>query len=183
MTAVHDSLDRVIDEAARQLTTGTPSARLAARVLKRIEESEVESGFRSGLWPLVGSPWRIAAAGAVALAVVLLFFASRQTGERSIPGGGSDRMSADTTTLNRLTNSPPDLTATADSAVLETTASAPAAPTARLTQFSEPFPLVPPIEIRSINLAPIEMSGIEIARLEVLPIRLDPVEAVRQETP
>jgi hypothetical protein len=184
MTAEHDSLDRIIDEAARQLTTGKPSAPLAAKVLSRIEQSEVESGFRaSGWWQLVRSPWQIAAAGAVALALVLLLFASYQTGERSISGDGSDRPRTDTAMRNRQTISPPNLKETADSVLLETTASAGVTPTARLQRELEPFPTVPPIEIRSINLTPIETPRIEIARLEISPIRLDPVEAVRQETP
>jgi hypothetical protein len=184
MTAEQDPVDRVIDRAARQLTSGNPSDRLTADVLSRIEQSGLEPSLRpSGSWG-PGLSWQVATLGVVAVAIVLLLFVSRQTGPRPISSEGSDGVSTDRVARDGQTLSLPDPKEAADPVALETKAPTEVAPTVPLRpRESEPFPAVPPIEIRSINLGPIETPGIEIARLEISPIRLDPVEPIRQETP
>jgi hypothetical protein len=179
MTAQHDPVDRVIDEAARQMTTSDPSVRFAAEVLTRIEQSDSES---AGWW-LLRSRLRIATAGALALAVVLLLVVSQQTVERPIPSEASRTVSTDTVAQDRRTFNAPTVQELAEPGVVAADQTPVLGASAARRRAFEPFPAVPPIEIGSIHLEPIEMAGIEVALLEISPIRINPVGIARQETP
>jgi len=179
MTAQHEPVDGVIDEAARQMTAGDPSVRFAVEVLTRIEHSNHES---EGWWSLRSS-WQIATAGALALTVVLLLVVSRQTVERQISSEASRTMSTDTVAQDRRTFNAPTVQQPAEPGVVTADQTPVLGAAAARRRAFEPFPAVPPIEIGSINLEPIEMAGIEVALLEIPPIRIDPVGIARQETP
>ena len=178
MTMEHDPVERAIDRAAHQLSTGDPSAGFVTEVLNRIDQSELVPEARWLFW----SPWRLATAGAVALAVILLLLLSRQTVRQPLPVEPSRVASADIAAESRRAENVPS----ADD-VSEPTAAVTPTPTPRISvsrrRESEPFPVVPPIEIESITLDPIEMAGIDVALLEISPIRIDPVGITRQETP
>jgi hypothetical protein len=171
-----DRVDDLIDQAARQMTSGNPSAVFAAGVLDRIERANPPSGTETPLW----SPWRFATAGAFALAVLLLFLSSRQTVQGPIPEEPSRITNADNPTEASVPVSSPSVEAPAKAHV------APIRSTRSSVQSRpapEPFPTVPPIEIESITLDPIEIAGIEVALLEIAPIRIEPVGIARLETP
>jgi hypothetical protein len=74
---VSDRLDRTIDEVARQMTDGTPSADLKRRVRARIAEHDARSRPRRLAW--LAAP--VAAAAAIVLAV---FLWSLQPTERGV---------------------------------------------------------------------------------------------------
>ena len=174
-----DRVDDLIDQAARQMTSGDPSAAFAAGILDRIERANPPSGTQRPLW----SPWRFATAGALALVVLLLFLSSRQTVRQPIPSEPSRITSA-----NNLAESSAAVSSRSAEAPAEAVAAPVVAPrSSRVSVQSrralEPFPTVPPVEIESITLDPIEMAGIDVALLEISPIRIEPVGIPRQETP
>jgi hypothetical protein len=171
-----DPIDDLIDQAARQMASGNPSVVFAARVLDRIERANPPSGAQGPLW----SPWAFATAGALALVVLLLFLSSRQTVQGPIPNkpSSADNLSETSAPVSSPSVELPAQAVAADVALMRST---PLSVQSRPAP--EPFPTVPPIEIESITLDPIEMAGIDVALLEISPIRIEPVGIPRQETP
>ena len=174
-----DRVDDLIDQAARQMTSGNPSAVFAAGVLDRIERANPPSGTQRPLW----SPWRFATAGAFALAVLLLFLSSRQTVQGPIPEEPSRITNADNPTEASVPVSSPSVEAPAKAVAAHVAPMRSTRSSVQSRPAPEPFPTVPPIEIESITLDPIEMAGIEVALLEISPIRIEPVGIARLETP
>ena len=174
-----DRIDDLIDQAARQMTSGNPSADFAGGVLDRIERANAPSGTP---WPL-RSPWRVATAGALALVVVLLFLSSRQTIHGPIPNELSRITSADNPAETSVPVNTPSVEAPAKAVATHVAPMRSTRLSVQSRPAPEPFPTVPPIEIESITLDPIEMAGIEVALLEISPIRIEPVGIARQETP
>lgn len=173
-----DSVDRAIDEAARQMTTGEPSARFAAEVLARIEQSEPEPGW---LWPRT---WRrrIAMAGALGLGIAVLVSVSWQR-----PQSVTEEPSIAERTVSVAEKVQPSNTPNLGQQVERVAPMVVQGPVSRTSGVQRretvEFSDVPAIELDSIVLDPIEMAGIGLARLEIAPITIDPVSISRQETP
>jgi hypothetical protein len=179
MTMKDDRVDDLIDQAARQMTSVNPSPDFAAGVLDRIERANPASGTR---WPLRW-PWRVATAGALALVVVLLFLSSRQTVQRPIPSEPSRITSADNQAETSAPVSSPGVEVPAKAVAAQGAPIRSSLVSVQSRHALEPFPTVPPIEIESITLDPIETAGIDVALLEISPIRIEPVGITKQETP
>lgn len=177
MTWQQDPVDRAIDAAARQMTAGKPSARFAAEVLARIEQSKPEPRW---LWSrtLRG---RMVMAGGVVLGIVALVTVSRQMPQPVTETPIAERTVSVAETVQP-SNTPTieqQVERVAPMVVQGLVSPASGLRRREPAEFSE----VPAIELDSIALDPIEMAGIGLARLEIAPITIDPVSISRQETP
>jgi hypothetical protein len=179
MSIEHDAVDRVIDEAVRQMTTGEPPKHLADAVVGRIERSSTSVVARLPL----RVRWRVATVSALALAIVLLLLVSRETVRRPVPNRPPGVASLDHRTESRPAERPASVEEPPAPVAAPVSSSPMTRPSIPRGREPEPFPIVPPIEIESITLDSIEMGGIDLAVLEIPPITLDPVSVTRQETP
>jgi hypothetical protein len=176
----NDRIDRAIDDVARRMTEGAPSADLKARVLSRLDRLESAASWR---WRLV---W-IAAPLAAAAAVIFMVFAARfdrgseNRGSRPAVARGSDQPLPPTMhqepaqKLNRLEEPRPRAAAT-----VARTGVAPAPrslPTPSDVEALAPPQLeVPSIALPSMAIGEIPTTSIAIDPLETItPIAVTPI--------
>src|SRR5262245_35685063 len=179
-------VDRVIDEVARELTTGEPGHAFRARVLARIESGDTVRRTWRAAW--IFAP--LAAAAAIAIAVAIV---SRSAGDRGIdrrpglfgPGAQAVRLKPDTTGADpepRTENSEPrtgnrePTTATPE----------PRTPTPDAPRPSEVASIAPPpIIVESIELAPIAGGdSLQLPQLAAPPsLEIAPLEIEKEIRP